>query len=144
MKRVLLVGPVGCGKSTFSRQLRGVDLPCSKTQAINVEDAVVDTPGEFFESRRLHGALKVASQDVDVVVMMQAADRTDSCFPPGFASGFTKPVLGIISRIDLADDDAVGRAADHLRRAGAATVLGVDSLAGTGFDQVREMLWTRS
>jgi ethanolamine utilization protein EutP len=51
MRSILLVGSVGVGKTTLKQRLRGEDLEYAKTQALEVHDGVIDTPGEFLESR---------------------------------------------------------------------------------------------
>ena len=46
MKKMILVGRSECGKTTLRQALKGETLQCDKTQYVNHDDVVVDTPGE--------------------------------------------------------------------------------------------------
>ncbi len=135
MRSILLVGSVGVGKTTLKQRLRGEDLSYAKTQALEVHDGVVDTPGEFLESRFYKHSLINASYDVDTVVLVQAADLRGTRFPPGFSTAFNREVIGVVTKCALADsrtDDAIG----HLRLAGASRVFCVDSVTGDGIEEL--------
>lgn len=139
MRSFLLVGSVGVGKTTLRQRLQGEDLIYAKTQAIDVRDGVIDTPGEFLESRMYKNALILASYDVDTVVLVQAADLRGTRFPPGFSTAFNRRVIGVVTKCDMAGnrrEDAIG----HLRLAGATEVHCVDSLTGWGIEELRAAL----
>ena len=87
MRSILLVGSVGVGKTTLKQRLRGEDLEYAKTQALEVHDGVIDTPGEFLESRFYKHSLINASYDVDTVVLVQAADLQAMVCPRPFQFG---------------------------------------------------------
>lgn len=141
MRTLLLVGAVGCGKSTFMQRLNGLPVSYAKTQAMELIGQVVDTPGEYLDLGRYHHALRLASYDVDVVVLLQAANAGDTRFPPGFAATFNKEVVAVVTKTDLATPAEIASATAALRLAGANQVLAVDSLSGSGFETVREVLW---
>ena len=135
MRSILLVGSVGVGKTTLKQRLRGEDLEYAKTQALEVHDGVIDTPGEFLESRFYKHSLINASYDVDTVVLVQAADLRGTRFPPGFSTAFNREVIGVVTKCGLEGnrrDDAIG----HLRRAGAGKVFCVDSVTGYGIEEL--------
>lgn len=140
MRSVLLVGGVGAGKTTFRQQLQHQQLTYAKTQTIEWCGGVIDSPGEYLELGRYKRALLVASYDVDAVVLMQPADQDACRIPPGFASGFTADVVGVVSKCDLGTPEQIQAAIHHLESAGAHPVVCVDSLTGAGFDRVREVL----
>lgn len=142
MKTVLLVGSVGCGKTTFRQQLQSEPISYAKTQSIEAINGVIDTPGEYLELGRYKRALMLASYDADAVVLIQSAVCTESRFPPGFASSFPSLVIGVVSKIDLASSEQVADAVAMLTLAGAQHVFTVDSVSGHGFDAVREVLCT--
>ncbi|PID50966.1 MAG: hypothetical protein CR980_00885 [Propionibacteriales bacterium] len=129
MLRILLVGSIGCGKTSFRQQLQ--DLPIqysktqaiealpiqySKTQAIEAMAGVIDTPGEYLEMGRYNHALMLASYDVDLVVLMHAATSKDTRYPPGFASMFNRRVLGVVTKIDLVPRFRVAQARERLAK----------------------------
>ena len=135
MRSILLIGSVGVGKTTLRQRLHGHELSYAKTQALETEHGVVDTPGEFLESRSYKSALINASYAVDLVVLVQAADVRGTRFPPGFSTAFNREVIGVVTKCGLANgrrDDAVW----HLRLAGASKVFCVDSVTGDGLDEL--------
>lgn len=82
MKSFLLVGSVGAGKTTLRQRLQGHEVGYAKTQAIEVHDGVIDTPGEFLESMFYKNALINAAWGVESVLLVQAADLRGTRFPP--------------------------------------------------------------
>ena len=51
MKRIILVGPTASGKTTLCQRLNGLEQVYKKTQAIEVVNCTIDTPGEHLEHR---------------------------------------------------------------------------------------------
>ena len=51
MKRMMIIGPVAAGKTSLIQSLKGEKLHYRKTQAIEFDDRVIDTPGEYMENR---------------------------------------------------------------------------------------------
>lgn len=142
-KAILLVGSVGAGKTTLRQRLQGGDLDYAKTQAIEVHDGVVDTPGEFLESRFYKSALINASWGVEAVVLVQAADLRGTRFPPGFSTAFNREVLGVVTKCSDAPEEQRDAAIGLLRLAGASRVFCVDSVTGDGVDSLVEVLCRR-
>jgi len=136
VKRILLVGGVGCGKTTLLQRLHGAELNYSKTETIYTAGEVVDTPGEYLELPWFKHALRLASFEVELVVMLASATVAEAKFPPGFTTFFMPPSIGVVTKTDIADASQVGTAGDHLRLAGATEVLGVSALTGAGIDEL--------
>lgn len=61
-------------------------------------------------------------------------------FPPGYASNFAKPCIGIITKSDKADRKMLENAAGFLRQAGAEHIFVTSSFLGTGFEELRSWL----
>ena len=131
MKKLMLIGRTGCGKTTLSQSMRGMALVYRKTQAVHYADWIVDTPGEFSENRRFYSALMASSTCCDLIGFVQDATAVGSIFPPKFASMFNKQAIGIISKVDLAAAN-IERAAKFLQWAGAETIFQTSSLEKTG------------
>lgn len=141
MRTVMVAGRTGCGKTTFCQALAGLEHAVRKTQAVEILNAAIDTPGEYLENRRFYKALLVTSIEAEVIILMQDCTDPESMFPPAFASMFSgKPVIGVVSKIDLGTPDSAERAADILGCAGADPVFRVDSIGGAGVDAVRSLL----
>ena len=100
MKKILLVGRSGCGKTTLLQRMNGLKIEYRKTQTITYENNAFDTPGEYLENRNRYSALIVSSYDCDVIGMVQANDDERNQFPPGFSSAFNKPVIGIVTKVE--------------------------------------------
>ena len=88
MKKIVLVGNVACGKTTLCQRLNGLKLQYEKTQALNVVNCTIDTPGEYLEHRSLMRGLTVVSADTDYVVFVQDASRDLYLYSPGQAAAF--------------------------------------------------------
>jgi len=70
VKRLLLIGGVGCGKTTLLQRLHGEELRYAKTGEMYTSGAVIDTPGEYLELPWFKHALRLASFEVDLVVLL--------------------------------------------------------------------------
>ncbi|PIE88803.1 MAG: ethanolamine utilization protein EutP [Acidobacteria bacterium] len=99
---------------------------------------MLDTPGEFIENRRLYSALLVTANQCDIVGMVQDVTSTSTMYPPGFSSIFPRPVIGIISKMDLEED--ASRAESFLQRAGAQTIIKTSAVNRQGIDKLRAIL----
>lgn len=104
MKRIILMGAIGCGKTTLCQALQGKELIYDKTQAVEFHTEMIDTPGEFILHRQYYNALNVTAAEADVIGLVQSAVETQQVFSPGFGSIFPKEIIGILTKIDLAQD----------------------------------------
>lgn len=132
----MLLGAIGSGKTTFRQQLSKTEISHAKTQTVYLADGVLDTPGEYLEHGRFNHALLLTSYDADLVLMFQSATAAETKLPPGFATFFTKPVLGIVSKIDIATPAEIARARDFLALACAYDTAEISSITGEGFDSL--------
>lgn len=140
MKKILLVGGVGCGKTTLLQRLRGSALDYAKTESIYTDGTVMDTPGEYLEVPWFKHALRLASFEVELVVLLASATVGEARFPPGFTTFFMPPSIGVVTKTDIATKDEVATAGSHLRLAGATELFEVSALTGVGMDALAERL----
>ena len=141
MKKLMLVGPIGCGKTTLTQRLTGVDLTYVKTQALEFHDSIIDTPGEFVQHRLMYNALLVTSSDADIIGFLLPATEKEQIYSPGFTSLFNKPVIGIITKIDLlAHEDDYIYAEEQLRMAGAHKIFRISAVENIGIDKLQTYL----
>lgn len=130
----MLVGETDAGKTTMCQYLSREAFEDKKTQSIRIVGGqIIDTPGEFVERRSRYCMLQVSSADADVVLLLKDPNDTHSLFAPGFASMFTKPVIGVVTKKDIATPDMIARAQEYLMQAGVECVFTVCSLNGDGF-----------
>ena len=135
MKKTMLVGRTGCGKTTLMQAIQGKELVYRKTQAVGFCSSIIDTPGEFIENRRLYSALMASSVGCDVIGLVHDATSAQSIFPPKFSSMFTLPVIGIVSKIDR-EEANTARAEKFLRWAGADRIFQTSSMENIGIQTV--------
>jgi ethanolamine utilization protein EutP len=131
MKKILLVGRSGCGKTSLTQALQGGAIVYRKTQAIRYCGFLVDTPGEFMENRRFYSALLVSASRVDLIGLVQDATCPHSIFPPKFAAMFRKQVIGIISKTDRQQGD-IEHLSRLLQRAGASPIFRTSAVDRSG------------
>lgn len=139
MKRIMLIGRSGCGKTTLVQAVNKLERVCRKTQAVEFHANIIDTPGEYMENRLLYRALIVTAAECDMVALVQSCTDDACIFPPGFAAIFSKPVIGIITKID-AGNSRIPAAVKCLEMSGASAVCAVSSITGEGIEAVRKSL----
>ncbi len=112
-----------------------------KTQAVEYFQEMIDTPGEFVQHRQLYSALTVTAADASVIAILQSVTEKKQTFSPMFASIFAKPVIGIVTKVDLAESDKdIERAERELRMAGAKHIFYISSVEETGIEELRAYL----
>lgn len=100
MKRVMIIGAVGAGKSTLVKALFGDEQPARKTQALEYHDWIIDTPGEYTENPLYYRSLMATSLEAGMIMLVHDATRDRNYFPPGFAQGFPIPAIGVVTKAD--------------------------------------------
>ncbi len=141
MKKFILIGTVGCGKTTISEALTGRELTYKKTQSVNVIDNhILDTPGEYLDMQQLRGALMITSADAEIIVFVQSATDYMSMFPPSYAGSFAKTVIGVVTKIDIATKEQIKEAENKLSIAGAQKIFKVSSYDGRGLEELKTYL----
>lgn len=137
----MLVGAVGTGKTTLTQKLHGSDIVYSKTQAVEYGTNVIDTPGEFTQRRQYYSALQVTAAKADVIGLLQSIGESFDTYPPGFTSMFSKPSVGIITKIDLAEsEDDILKVELALKKAGATQIFRLSSVNDEGVDALLDYL----
>ena len=137
MKKLILIGRSGVGKTTLTQALKGEKTHYHKPQYIAYGDFLIDTPGEYAENHDLGAALCLYAYEADVVALLIAADEQYSLFPPNITCMVNREVIGIVTKCDKADPTT---AEEWLRLSGCETVFHVDSKTGTGINKVLEHL----
>lgn len=139
MKKMILVGRSECGKTTLRQALKGKEIRYEKTQYVNHFDVVIDTPGEYAETKVLARALALYSYEADIVALLINATEPYSLYPPCVTPVANRPCIGIVTQID-AQDANVDQAVSWLELAGCDTVFRVSSYTGEGIWEILEYL----
>lgn len=140
MKKIILIGNVACGKTTICQYLNHMELSYKKTQALEVYNTTIDTPGEYLENRGYLKSLMVTSMDVDQVIFVQDASRDQFYFSPGQSSAFSVPVAGVVTKIDISTPKQVQDAKELLELAGADPIFYVSPFTGAGMEELAAFL----
>lgn len=141
MKKVILIGNIGCGKTTLSQALTNQELAYKKTQAIEVVgNSILDTPGEYLEFTHYRGAVMIASAEAEIIIFMQSAVDDKHRFPPSYAGAFSKEVIGVVTKADLATKTEIKMAKEILKVAGARKIFVVSSYEKKGIMELRKYL----
>lgn len=139
MNKIILIGRTGSGKTTLTQALNTAEVKYKKTQSVNRQGFVIDTPGEYAESRNFGGALAVYSYESDIVGLLLSADEPYSLFSPNIVSMVNRTVIGIITGIDKKSAN-IKRAENWLHLAGCKRVFKVSSITKEGIDELAEYI----
>lgn len=139
IRKLMLVGRSEAGKTTLTQALRGENLRYEKTQAVDYSNILIDTPGEYIQSREFGAALALYAYESDIVGLLASATEPYSLFSPCITGMTTREVIGIVTKIDRPDANP-DRAENWLRLAGCEKVFRVSSYTGEGIDELIEYL----
>lgn len=131
MKKLILIGRSESGKTTLIQAMRGDKIEYKKTQYVNNFNVIIDTPGEYCETRNLGAALAMYTFEADVVGLLLSATEPYSLFSPCCAVLANRPVIGIVTKTDSPYANPQ-RAAEWLKLAGCEKVFFTSSYVGDG------------
>ncbi len=139
MRKIILVGRSEAGKTTLTQALKGETITYHKTQYVNRFDVIIDTPGEYIQTKNLGNALAMYTFEADVVGILVSAREPYSLFPPAVTPVCNRDVIGIITQINSNGAD-VAQARRWLELAGCTDIFEVDSKTGEGIAEIYEYL----
>ncbi len=139
MKKIIFVGRSECGKTTLTQALKGQKLRYHKTQYINNNELMIDTPGEYIQTKNLGGALALYAYESDIVGLLISATEPFSLYPPNITGMVNREVIGVVTQIDRPNANPK-RAENWLRLCGCDKIFPVSSVTGEGIDKLRDYL----
>ena len=140
MKKIMLIGHIACGKTTLCQRINGLKQEYKKTQVIEVINHTIDTPGEYLEHRSFLRSLAVTAVEAGVALFLQDATSERFLFSPGQSVAFPIPVIGVVTKTDIATKEQINQAVELLELAGAEKIFRVSSVSGEGMDELMEYL----
>ena len=141
MRKTLLVGRHGVGKTTLTQALKGEKIEYVKTQSMQYGDWLIDSPGEYAEVHGLGAALAIYSYEAEIVALLIAADEDYSLFPPNITCMVNREVIGVVTKIDKASPK---RAENWLRLSGCERIFPINSHTGEGVEALKAYLRKQS
>ena len=139
MKKIILIGRSGAGKTTLTQAMKGEEIKYHKTQYVNYFECIIDTPGEYAQTHELGYALALYTYEADVVGLLLSATEPYSLYPPNITCMVNREVVGIVTQINEPKADPE-RAARWLRLSGCKKIFYVDSTVGTGVPDILSYL----
>ncbi len=139
MRKIILIGRSECGKTTLTQALSGKKIEYQKTQAINHNEIMIDTPGEYIQTKMLGGAIALYSYESDIIGLLLSATEPFSLYPPNITGQATREVIGIVTKIDHEHANPA-RAERWLRLSGCKKVFHVSSYTGEGICELLDYL----
>lgn len=139
MKKIALMGRSEAGKTTLTQALRGEKIEYHKTQYVNNFDVIIDTPGEYAQTKGLGHALALYTYEADIVGLLISATEPYCLFPPCCTPMANREVIGIVTKVDVEGGDPK-RAQRWLRLAGCKKIFFVNSKNNEGIPELLEYL----
>lgn len=139
MRKIILMGRTGCGKTSLTQALQGQKISYHKTQYVNNYNIIIDTPGEYAETRLLARALALYSFEADVVGFLINATEQYSLYSPNITPCVNREVIGIVTQIDQPDAN-VAQAEAWLRLTGCEKIFHISAYTGEGVWEILDYL----
>lgn len=142
MKKLMLIGKSGSGKTSLCQRIFNEELHYKKTQAIEVlGGSAIDTPGEYMEHRAFYKALVVTAVEADAVLLLHSATDTQFIFSPRMSGMFNRPLIGVVTKIDLCGDpERISQVEYALMYAGARRVFCISNETGEGIAELLDYI----
>ena len=99
------MGRSEAGKTTLTQALKGEKIQYHKTQYVNNFDVIIDTPGEYAQTKNLGHALALYTYEADVVGLLVSAIEPYCLYPPCITSMCNREVIGIVTKIHHPEAD---------------------------------------
>lgn len=100
-KRVMIIGPGSCGKTTLAQALNDCPGPVRKTPDVIFGKNTIDVPASYLENPWLYKHLIALAQEASHVLILVDQGSCADSYPPGLAKVFSCPVIGVITKTDL-------------------------------------------
>lgn len=143
MKRLILIGRTGSGKTTLVQTLRGERKQYRKTQYVDFGDWLIDTPGEYIETKELGSAIAMYAYEAEVVGLLVSAEEPYSLFGPNITCMANREVIGIITKTDSPYAN-VPMVRQWLQEAGCERVFEISAYTGAGIEELIQHISTKT
>ena len=101
-KRVMVIGPTHCGKTTLVNELNDYDGPLRKTQDTIYGEKTIDMPSSYVAIPWMYKHLIATAQNAaSHILLLVDQSNPVEIYSPGFARVFRCPVIGVITKCDL-------------------------------------------
>ena len=133
------MGRSEAGKTSLIQALKGEELHYIKTQYATAEDGLIDTPGEYSETKYFSAGLACFSFEADAVALVQAADEPYNLFGASLHTFIQRPLIGIITKTDSPYAN-VPMIRQWMEDAGCERIFEVNNVTGEGVEELMAYL----
>ena len=140
LKKIIFMGKTKSGKTTLCQKLHNIAVSYRKTQAVEQYLNSIDTPGEYLENRHYYSALIISAADAKVIGIVADPTEQENFIPPAFAMTFSRPVIGIITKIGICDEAQIRKAEQALKNGGISEIFKIDSILNIGLNELFKFL----
>lgn len=139
MRKIMFIGRSAAGKTTLTQAMKGERITYHKTQYVNHFDVIIDTPGEYLQTKNLISALACFTAEADVIGLLLDATEPFSLYSPNLTPVCNREVVGVVTKIDhwAAQPE---QAAAWLEIAGCRKIFYTSAFTGEGIADILEYL----
>lgn len=139
----MVIGPSGCGKTTIVNALNNYEGPLKKTPEIIYGKNTIDVPGAYIDNAWMYKHIIALAQDASHVLILVDQSNCTEKYSHGFAECFRCPVIGVITKCDLASENR-HKAIQKLEEIGVPKpYFEVSFPMGTGIDALKKCLFKK-
>ena len=139
MRKIMFIGRSEAGKTSLTQAMKGETVTYHKTQYVNHYDAIIDTPGEYLQSKNLISALAVFTAEADVIGLLMDATEPYSLYSPNITPVCNREVVGVVTKCDHWAADSK-QAASWLKLAGCKKIFFTSAYTGEGVADILSYL----
>ncbi len=101
-KRVMVIGPTRCGKTTLVNELNDYNGPLKKTQDTIYGEKTIDVPSSYVAIPWMYKHLiAIAQNSASHILLLIDQSNPVEIYSPGFAKVFSCPVTGVITKCNV-------------------------------------------
>jgi ethanolamine utilization protein EutP len=142
-KRIMVIGPSRCGKTTLVNALNDYDGPLRRTPDMIYGKNTIDVPGSYIENAWMYKHIIAAAQDASHVLILVDQSNCTEIYSHGFAKSFRCPVIGVITKCDLMPENE-GKCLKQLKNIGVSEpYFRISFPMGTGIDALKKYLFEK-
>ncbi|MCM1990204.1 EutP/PduV family microcompartment system protein [Oceanirhabdus seepicola] len=142
-KRIMVIGPSRCGKTTLVNVLNDYDGPLRRTPDLIYGKNTIDVPGAYIENAWMYKHIIAAAQDASYVLILVDQSNCAEIYSPGFAKSFTCQVIGVITKCDLMPENEE-KCLQQLKKIGVSEpYFHISFPMGIGIDPLKKYLFEK-
>jgi len=142
-KRIMVIGPSRCGKTTLVNALNNYDGPLKRTPDMIYGKNTIDVPGSYIENSWMYKHVIAAAQDASHVLILVDQSNCNEIYSHGFAKSFRCPVIGVITKCDLIPENEE-KCLRQLKNIGVSEpYFNISFPMGTGIDALKKYLFEK-